>query len=97
MTVSLTNLAQARYHLIDQPVRGRSSGGNADTICSVHVRRVDLFISLNQETAGALFLANSQQLNAVRGMFAADDVEDIDQSGQRARHPGDRELPSRSC
>ncbi len=63
---SIAKLAQPRHDLIDQPVRRGSSGGNADAFDAFEIFRIDLVLSFNQKAVLALFLADGEQLDAVR-------------------------------
>ncbi len=63
---SIANLAQSRHDLIDQPVRRGSSGGNADAFDAFEVFGIDLVLSFDQKAVRALFLADGEQLDAVR-------------------------------
>ena len=62
----IANLAQSLDHLLDQPIRSRSSGSHADATDASQILGVDFAIGLDQETVLALLLADGEQLNAVR-------------------------------
>src|SRR5947209_16060077 len=83
--LSFADLAQARDDLFDEPVRRRSSGCDADARSVAQVFRIDLVRRLDEKTFLALLLADREELQAVRRVLAADDVEGFDVSGERAR------------
>ena len=81
----LAYLTQARDDLFDEPVGRGGAGRDADTLGTREVFRVNLVGRLDEITLGALLLADREQLEAVRGVLAADDVEDVNVAGERAR------------
>src|SRR5215207_7770562 len=78
-------LAQACDDLFDEPVGRRGAGGDADAFGAGEVGGVDLFGRLDEEAAPALLLADREELEAVRGVLAADDVEGVHLARERAR------------
>src|SRR3954452_17223908 len=71
-------------YLLDQPLRGGCTGRHADALNSSEVGIVDLVLSLYEEAFFTLLFADSKEFDAVRRMTAADDVKDVNHSGECA-------------
>src|SRR5215210_869585 len=78
-------LAQARDDLFDEPVGRRGPGRDADAVGASEVVGVDLFGRLDEVALRALLFADREELEAVRRVLAADDVEGVHVAGERAR------------
>ena len=76
---------QARDDLLDEPVGRGGPGRDAYACGAAQVFGVYLVGRLDEEALLALLLADREELQAVRRVLAADDVEGVDVSGQSAR------------